>query len=359
MNKLSVGWGTISSCNMNCQFCYSRHKRITSKDLTYDDWIRFVDDNYTEIEAINYGTGENSLSLDWFKLVNHIRKNYPKIKQAVTTNGNLGNIIKKDTWCLNIFKDGIDEIDISLDYAEAAKHNLFRGWQNAYESAIETLKLAQEYGKPTTIVFLGSKKNVYRENIEGIFAIAKKYDAILRMNIFRPTYGINEDSKQFIMSRDCIIDIIRYIGDKHSILSINDSYFSSLLTGQTVEDPNASGSIRILSDGSITPSTYLIDDNFIVANIKDKNVLSNQLVRDKLSKITEKYIPNECVGCLYEKTCSGGVYDRRYLWFGTLQYKDPYCSGPILDDKGYKVSLSGEKFNSVHDGYLPTIFFKP
>ena len=75
MNKLSVGWGPISACNMNCQFCYSRHKRTNSKDLHYDDWVKFIDENNREIEAINYGTGENSLSLDWFKLVKYIRHN--------------------------------------------------------------------------------------------------------------------------------------------------------------------------------------------------------------------------------------------------------------------------------------------
>lgn len=360
MNKLSVGWGPVSACNMNCQFCYSRHKRVGSNDLVYDNWIKFIDENHAEINAINYGTGENSLSIDWFKFVNYVRKRYPKIKQAVTTNGHLSTMIKKHNWCMDVFRDGIDEVDVSLDFANEEKHNTFRGWKHAYESAIETLMLTRDNRKPTTIVFLGSKQNVYTENIDGLFEVAKQYNAILRMNIFRPTYGINNESKQFIISRDTIVETIKYISSKYRVLAINDSYFSSILTGNTIEDPNASESIRILSDGSITPSTYLIDKNYIVANIMDENILSNRHVRDSLSNITEKIIPLECSGCIYEKKCSGGVYDRRYLWYGTLQHKDPYCNGVVLEDTANTdIKISNEKFSSIHNGYLPTIFFMP
>ena len=359
MNKLSVGWGPISACNMNCQFCYSRHKRTNSKDLHYDDWVKFIDENNREIEAINYGTGENSLSLDWFKLVKYIRHNYPDIRQAVTTNGNLGNVIKNDDWCLQVFKEGIDEVDVSLDFADAKQHNSFRGWKYAYESVIDTLSITKLYNKPTTIVFLGSEKNVYIENIEGLFAIAEKYNAILRMNIFRPTYGINELSKQFMISRESLLDLLEYISNNHQILAINDSYFSSLLTGKTIDDPNASQSIRILADGSITPSTYLIEENYIVANITDSNVLSNNKLRNKLSGMTSKIVPQDCIGCKYENTCSGGVFDRRYLWYGTLQHKDPYCKERIYSETLNTINISNESFVSVHDGYLPTMFFKP
>lgn len=56
----------------------------------------------------------------------------------------------------------------------------------------------------------------------------------------------------------------------------------------------------------------------------------------------------------------GGVIDRRYLWNGSLDYRDPYC---FIEDKQLLskidgINLSEEPFYSVHDGYLPTMFFK-
>ena len=82
MKKWNIGWGTVSNCNMNCQFCYSKHRRKNSRDLGFSDWIRFIDENHEKINSINYGTGENTLKEDWFDLVAYIRKNYPQIRQA-------------------------------------------------------------------------------------------------------------------------------------------------------------------------------------------------------------------------------------------------------------------------------------
>ena len=358
MRKWNIGWGAVSRCNMNCQFCYSKHRRENSKDLGYKDWIQFIDENHEKINSINYGTGENSLEESWFELVAYIRKNFPEIRQAVTTNGYLSKAIKKKN-CLDAFIEGIDEVDVSLDFCDEKKHIEFRGQPKAYGWAIDTLKLCKKYNKSATIVFLGSKKNVYYENIDGLFSIAKKYGAILRMNMYRPTGGINEFSDNFIIPYDTFVGVLKYIAQKYCIISMNDALFSSFLTNDTVEDPSGNLSIRIFADGSITPSTYLIDERYIVANITEHNVLE-KIERSKLvSEVIAKTIPVDCQGCIYEQTCAGGVYDRRYLWYGTLNKKDPYCPGKFSVRNDNPIKITVTNFKSVHDGYLPTIFFKP
>ena len=156
-----------------------------------------------------------------------------------------------------------------------------------------------------------------------------------------------------------IIDAITYISRKYTVLAINDALFSSILTGKTIHDPSGDRSIRILADGSITPSTYLIKDNYIVGSIKEKNVLSRLEERDSISMIVKKVIPDDCKDCVYCDQCAGGVYDRRYLWYGTLQHRDPYCPGAFLDVPVDTICTSKEEVHSVHDGYLPTMFFRP
>lgn len=358
MRKWNIGWGVISRCNMNCQFCYSKYRRNNSEDLEYSDWIRFIDENHEKINSINYGTGENTLDERWFDLVAYIRKNYPEIRQALTTNGHLSEAVKK-TDCMQAFIDGIDEVDVSLDFCDANKHGEFRGQPKAYEWAIDTLALCKEYNKPATIVFLGSEKNVNHENLDGLFSIAKKNGAILRMNMYRPTEGVNDFSKEFIISYETFVDALKYIARKHHIISMNDALFSSFLTNETVADPSGDCSIRILADGSITPSTYLIDEDYIVANITEHNVLEKVEQNKSLSELIVRTIPDECKGCVYENSCVGGVYDRRYLWYGTLNKKDPYCPGVFFEKNENPIEITSTDFKSVHDGYLPTIFFKP
>lgn len=358
MRKWNIGWGTISACNMNCQFCYSKNKRKDSHDLEYEDWVRFIEENHNHINTINYGTGENALSFNWFKLVDYIRKNYPDIRQALTTNGYLSEATL-NKYCLDVFINAIDEIDVSLDYFDSKKHIEFRGQPKAYQWAINTLKLCQQYGKNATIVFLGSKKNITRDNIDGLFKIAKKYGAILRMNMYRPVEGINDKSREFIIEYDVFVDAIKYIAEKYQIISLNDALFSTIFTEETVADPSGARSIRILTDGSITPSTYLIDKKFIVGNIKEKNVLSRLENDGILESIISRNIPEECNECVYKETCAGGVFDRRYLWYGNLNKKDPYCQGIFKEKSKERILIKKTNFSSVHDGYLPTIFFRP
>ena len=358
MKKWNIGWGTISKCNMNCQFCYSKQKRTNSNDLGYKDWVKFIDENHKSINTINYGTGENTLSDDWFKLTEYIRTNYPQIRQALTTNGYLYEATKNKEK-LEIFIKAIDEVDVSLDFAQKENHSKLRGQSNAYDWAINTLELCYKYGKSSTIVFLGSKVNINKENIDGLFNIAKHYNAILRMNMYRPTEGIDDKSKEFIIEYDSVIEILEYISEKYSILSLNDTLFSTILTDQTIEDPSGCQSIRILPDGSITPSTYLINKDYTVGNIKENNVLNKLEEKGMINQILYKVLPDECNRCFYAQKCCGGVYDRRYLWNGGLDKKDPYCPGIFNKEIQHTISVSSQNFSSIHDGYLPTMFFSP
>ncbi len=251
----------------------------------------------------------------------------------------------------------IDEFDVSLDFCVAEKHAELRGQKEAFNWALNTLKYCKENNKDATIVFLGSKVNLNEENIKGLFEIAKDYNAKLRMNLYRPTEGIDEISKKFIPTYENLIEILKFIAQKYEVLTLNDALFSSLLTRRTSIDPSGIDSLRILANGDITPSTYLIHEEYIVGNIQEENILNN--IEDKILNIITKVIPEECNKCVLREKCKGGVIDRRYLWYHTLDKRDPYCKGPYknVDDLPEKILLSKKEFHSVHDGYLPTMFF--
>lgn len=356
MKKWNVGWGVTSLCNMNCQFCYSKNVRESISDLKYADWIRFIDENHYLINDINYGTGENAICDDWFKLVDYVNKNYD-IKQALTTNGFVSVRMKENQEYMRIISDSIQEIDVSLDFCDSEKHGQFRGQKNAFNWAMDTLQFCKENGIITTIVFIGTNETMEKENIKGLFEIANKYNAKLRMNIYRPVDGINEKTQRFVADYKTIIDTLVFINDNYNICSLNDPLFSAVLTdGQAIADPSGEASVRILPDGSITPSTYLISEKFRKCNIKDKKVLEN-LKFDK--EDIDRQLPGECKDCEYSESCAGGVLDRRFLWYETFNARDPYCpkrNDNFLPERKVIVNKS-DKFTSVHDGYLPTLFF--
>lgn len=357
MKKYNVGWGITNACNMNCKFCYSKDTRHSTSDTTLKDWIKFVDENHEYIDSINYGTGENAISNDFFKFISYVRENYPSITQSLTSNGYIYERVSKDPELYDIYKKSIDEVDVSLDFAIPEKHNFFRGQPKAYDWAINTLKMLQKDKKTATIVFVGFEETMTPENIDGLFEIAKKYDALIRLNIYRPVSDNKEINEKFILSYKTLMSTLEYINEKYKIVTLSDVLLGSIYTREKdIKENTGIDSIRILPDGSICPSTYLITKDFRNKyNIKQENVLS----KVKFEDFIEAPIPEKCKDCEIKNKCKGGVYDRRMLWNKTLNERDPYCPFENDDDINKKQFKTLKKKRvSVHDGYLPTMFFK-
>ncbi len=356
MKKYSVGWGLTNICNMNCQFCYSKIARDKNQELSLSDWIKFIDLNHDNIESINYGTGENTLIDDFFIFIDYVRTNYPEITQSLTTNGHLYEKIQSNSKYYESYLRSIDEVDVSLDFADKSKHTQFRGQPKAYDWAINTLKMLQQDHKKATIVFVGFDETLEKENITGLFKIALEYDAYLRLNIYRPTSCNEEINKRFILSEDKLYDALDFINENYRILSLNDSLLGNLYTDELVSDNTGVSSIRILPNGMICPSTYLISDEYL----SDYSILDGKILDNlEFPQFEAPPLPKECDNCLIKDKCKGGVLDRRYLWYGSLEERDPYCptrSSKDLPKQKYKI-YKKERI-SVHDGYLPTLFFE-
>jgi len=344
-------------CNMNCQFCYSKNARNELKEASFLQWKDFVDKNHEYIDSINYGTGENSLLDDFFYFIDYVRSTYPLIKQSLTTNGYIVEKMASNSKFYDIYHRAIDEVDVSIDFANQAKHNLLRGQPNAFDWAMKTLKVSKELNKLCTIVFIGCEETLTSQNLDGLFAIAKENNALLRMNIYRPVSKNPDINQRFILSYDTLIKSLDYIHEHYEIVSLSDVLLGTVFAGKTnLKENTGVGSIRILPDGAICPSTYLIDESYRKSyHIAQGKILDTLRFEEFSNPVT----PKECVGCKYETSCNGGVFDRRILWYDSLNQRDPYC--PIRLGKGFPkqyYSVSKTARVSVHDDYLPTLFFK-
>ena len=352
-----VGVGITNQCNMNCGFCYSMHRRRECLEIPLNTWMSFFKQAHHQISSINYGTGENTLADEWFSLIQYIHDIAPEIDQALTTNGSLITEIEKNSSKSNIVEQCICDIDISLDYADADKHNEFRGNKNAYQMAIGTLEYCAERGFNTTIVIMGGNDNLSIENLSGLFEIASKYSSLLRVNIYRT---VNPNGYIKPPSLKKLIEVFDWINENHIICSLSDPLFSATMTaGQVKDDPSGKNSIRILPDGGIYPSTYLINKKYCLGNIKEKNILHKLHGNLVISRLTD-IIPESCNKCNLRGLCQGGAIDRRVLTRKSIARRDPYC--PVINGlspkmRNYQVNDIG--FSSIHDGYLPTLFFKP
>lgn len=356
MDSIKVGLGITSKCNLGCSFCYSKKQRLHN-DLPLQSWMAFFDTYGDHIAEVNFGTGENPLEESWFELVEHIHRTQPHIVQALTTNGSLSTMVGENGGREEIVSRGISEIDVSVDLADENDHDAFRGKAGSYRAAVDTLELCRRHGITSTIVMLGIERTLNPHNLSGIFQLAKRYKSLVRINLYRPVVAGVMEPPSFLT----ILRAFDWIAENHVMCSLSDPLFSAIFTtGERQADHSGNGSIRILPDGNIFPSTYLIQDRYRSMNITDADVFDRLDGYSIFKEIRNAPMPKACRSCEVFDRCRGGVVDRRYLWYGSLEYPDPYCPKRMgLPTSIRRYTVGDPSFSSVHDGYLPTLFFRP
>ncbi|MCD6485200.1 MAG: radical SAM protein, partial [Candidatus Odinarchaeota archaeon] len=358
--------GYTNKCNMNCKHCYSKQFRELNPELKkqrLQKSLSFIEDNHQYISAINYGTGENTLLDEWYILLDRIYEIDPVILQGVTTNGFLGVQMEKSAEKREIVLKTINDVDVSLDFADRDLHNNMRRNPHAYDWVIKTLEVCKEYDISRTVVMVATPETFKKDNLRRLIETAEKYDANLRINIYRPVGFVRED---FIISQRDFFNGIRYITEVlgWKILANSDPLFSALAGEKKYHgDFTGNSSIRILHDGSMTPSTYLITGDWIYCNIFYGTC--DRLDKLSFNSLFKRYnkgeLPELCKKCEFKEYCRGGAFDRRYLWYKTFEKPDPYCPfhgeqpvkyNPFAELSKYK---SKKNIELVHDGYLPTL----
>lgn len=360
MEKWKIGWGISNRCNMRCGFCYSRKAR---QETDFHDIIReglrLIRENKDRIESVNFGTGEPALVPELFELCEAIRKEAPHISIGITTNGTLAEAVR-DPHHMAAFVQCIDDVDVSLDYGTAREQDRSRNYSGAFRMAEQTLALCREHGKNASIVNALHRYNCTIQNMDDLMRLARIYDSSLRINIYRPT--VNFD---YVLGYSDLKDMLVHIVRNYEIESLADPLFAAVFgVSCPAGDPVARSSFRILPNGFISPSTYLLEQDWRATRIEAVHDIDELHRLDAFRKILNAPVPKECRQCPVRETCRGGVMDRRWLWYHELEQRDPYC--PFKNGDGTDwISLSGEpvvsrnKKSFVHDGYLPTLIFGP
>jgi radical SAM protein with 4Fe4S-binding SPASM domain len=345
---------------MGCRFCYSRitHSAPTSSaESSLQPHLQFVRDNAQDLATINWGTTENTVAEEWYELVSAIQDIAPHVVQALTTNGYLAHACRSDARRKDIFLRCVGDVDVSLDFCAPEPHNRFRGHPNAFAMAMETLELCQEHGIPRSLVVLACGETLFPENLDGLFRIAARYDAHVRLSILRPVRGCELPPLSYAQLRAGLA----WITEHHDAVSLSDPLFAAL-AGCPTSDPTGIQSARILPNGDVTPCTYLIEPPWIAANIYQERVRLPELAsRWAFRALREPVRPEPCRDCTLWSACGGGSKDRRILAGGSLATRDPYC--PRLHDDelrwftGRVPCMKKSAAPLVHAAYLSTLIF--
>ncbi len=309
--KFALGLGLTNECNLACSFCYRDPTRTDRLDLTQMERIL----ESVPLRSVNLGTGENGMHPDFLPMLNSLRKR--PLKLTMTSNGYSVKVL--DDKDLAAFH----EIEFSLDYPSEAEQDEQRGagnWALIHEQAARCRKL----GVPVTIIAVMMRSNYDR--LAEIAAIAKVYDAPLRLNVYQ---SVRSDS--YALTYDEYWDGFRLLFDKTDVLAIGEPLVRAMAGLPPREGGCGVATIRVTPRASIQPCVYWPGQGApldLLLNLQSGIVETEPFA-------SARSLPAACQACDYLATCRGGCAGRRRL-LNQLGEPDPYC--PVM--RGERRSLN-------------------
>lgn len=137
----------VSRCNLRCGHCLisSLEGQRRAKDLSFDDFKRFIDEQYGLVEIKLQGVGEPFLQREFCDMVRYASDRYIWVR--TTTNGML---LHKNENYKRIIDANVGEIQVSIDGATKATQEGIRVGSN-FERIVENCKLLNDYSRQTGI----------------------------------------------------------------------------------------------------------------------------------------------------------------------------------------------------------------
>lgn len=246
-----------NKCNFNCLHCYNDSGCGKNDELTEIEFIE-VAKQIAEFKPLTlcFCGGETLLRYELIIAMLDILANNVGIINLVTN----GSLLTKEK-AYNLYRHGLQGIQISLDGCTAIQHDTFRGFKGAFDLALQAIDFAKDAGLRVGIAISPSKINL--PFIEDIFKlVANRGAKEIRL---MPIIGMGRASKMrnLLLNADeysALIEIIEKERVKYRILGINIEWGDPIDHIYRMQNNNKLNlytySMEIKSNGYIGASTY-------------------------------------------------------------------------------------------------------
>ncbi len=310
--QFAIGLGLTNECNLSCAFCYRDPDRV---DRLSVEQVRSVMERMP-VRSVNLGTGENGLHPNFNDMLAYL-KSQP-IKLTMTSNGfSVAAVSDAD---LPSFKD----IELSLDYPTKAEQDKQRGdgnWDLLHEQATRCRRL----GVPVTFIAVMMQTNFDR--LAEIAAIAKQYDAPLRINVYQ---AVRTD--KFALTYDQYWGAFETLFAKTDVIAIGEP----LVRAMAGLPPRTGGcgvaTVRVTPRATVQPCVYWPGKGEPLDVLLDMG----PEVIGSAPFAAARSVPSACETCAHVAACRGGCAGRRRL-VDALDQPDPYC--PIVRGDTRKLAI--------------------
>jgi radical SAM protein with 4Fe4S-binding SPASM domain len=298
--------GLTYNCNYNCPHCYAKEYKNIKDTLSQEEIFHLFDQLFEcGTVALTYSHGENLLRKDFSTITKYAQNK--GLYQTLLTNGYL---IQNHELCENIRACGIDRVLVSLDSSIPEMHNANRQNKDAYNKAINSLKLLNEVGFNS----VGISFAINDANSEQIFDII---EIAISLKIKELSIMTCRDTTSFISwtKNQLSTEIFELIEQNKNNLEIHlhDPLLFNHLNFNKIEPELLKKSytsnlcnvgkslISIDPKGNVRACNFL---NKVFGNIKEENV--NNIWREIVAYYANYKIHDICKKCNSYEMCEGG-----------------------------------------------------
>lgn len=344
---LVAGWSLTKVCNLNCLHCYSASGKRDPNELTLEECIKVVDKlKKAGVAAVNFGGGECALRPDFIDICKYIKSK--GIAISYTTNGTSFGRIKDH---LDLFHD----IGVSIDFADAEKHDWFRGRKGTFDQAIKALGVLVEQGIDTEIVTCLTKLNCSEQELQKLHDLSQKLRVgSWRINRFRANGRGIGNKQSLALSKEDLKKAYTYLSQfrRDNILT-PEPLFRAAFGGTYYfpGDPSGFTAFRIQPNGEVSPSVFLSESGGNILNKSLEEIMDSKIFRETRNRTAK----GKCRSCPEYYHCKGGDAGASYLEQGHFNGPDPLCWLKSTE-KNPEVRQGLQNNWNVHELYLCTLY---
>lgn len=347
---LLIVWNFTYKCNLNCRHCYSDSGMLSRHELSTQEALHVVDQIADfGVTSLAFSGGEPLMRKDFLEVAAHAAQS--GLYVSLATNGTLLN--RENVQRLK--RIGLNYVEISLDGANAATHDAFRGQTGAFDRALAGLKNCVEQDVCTCLAVTATRNNL--SEIPAIFELADQLD-VDRFTLFN--FVPTGRGKEIIAldpspeEREEVLGLLYKKLTEHPRMAILttapqlarvalqssscavDDHFMPLAhmeaaklgkQGRALADfIGGCGAGRfycaISPEGNVQPCVFL---PMIAGNLKEEtfeNIWQKSLIFEPLRD--RRNLKGRCGRCQFKFVC-GGCRARAYAYFSDYLKSDPGC----------------------------------
>lgn len=318
-SPVNVTWEITNRCNLSCIHCLSDSGPRQNDKLNLGQCRRVIDELAAEkVFQINFGGGEPFTREDFLPILEYCHSK--GLVTCISTNGTLLNEKAID------FLSGrnLVYLQVSLDGATSETNDRIRGF-GTYEKILRALERLRTKEIPCSVNMVLTRFNF--PELSAVEALAKEYDAKLRVSRFRPS-GRGKDSWSMLrLEKEELKSFSQWLSGHQEVVT-GDSFFSIEEDARKGLGLNLCGAAKftccISPEGKVYPCAFLQDERFCGGYLLEQSLMKiwNQapgflLLRNLKIK--------SCETCVRYEACHGGCPAIAYFMGNELGIPDPEC----------------------------------